>query len=128
VSRIGGKAQHPAIKTASAHIRLDYLQFLELELFARFGSRMEAGVEEKLHRGRLLREILKQDRLQPLSEQAHLAWLLAYGEGLLENTNPAQVATVLEKILKQLPLIELKLDTPKQQWLTALKQLLADES
>jgi F-type H+-transporting ATPase subunit alpha len=128
VSRIGGKAQHPAIKTASAHIRLDYLQFLELELFARFGSRMEAGVEEKLHRGRLLREILKQDRLQPLSEQAHLAWLLAYGEGLLENTNPAQLATVLEKILKRLPLIELKLDTPKQQWLTALKQLLAYES
>jgi hypothetical protein len=30
--------------------------------------------------------------------------------------------------LKRLPLIELKLDTPKQQWLTALKQLLAYES
>ena len=128
VSRIGGKAQHPAIKAASAHIRLDYLQFLELELFARFGSRMEAGVEEKLQRGRLLREILKQDRLQPLSEQAHLAWLLAYGEGLLKNTNPAQVASVLEKILTQLPLTELKLDTPKQQWLAILRQLLADES
>ena len=124
VSRIGGKAQHAAIKTASAHIRLDYLQFLELELFARFGTRLEAGVEEKLRRGHLLREILKQDRLQPLSEQAHLAWLLAYGEGLLEAVKPEQVSTVLSEILEQLPTCKLNLDSPKQEWLTVLRQLL----
>ncbi|MDD2762153.1 MAG: F0F1 ATP synthase subunit alpha [Methylomonas sp.] len=127
VSRIGGKAQHPAIKTASAHIRLDFLQFLELELFARFGTRLEAGVEEKLRRGRLLREILKQDRLQPLSEQAHLAWLLAYGEGLLEEVNPDQAAAVLSGMLDQLPASKLKLDTTKQQWLIELRQLLGQK-
>nr|WP_230874577.1 F0F1 ATP synthase subunit alpha [Methylomonas sp. LL1] len=127
VSRIGGKAQHPAIKTASAHIRLDFLQFLELELFARFGTRLEAGVEQKLQRGRLLREILKQDRLQPLSEQAHLAWLLAYGEGLLEGVKPEQAAAVLSGMLDQLPASKLKLDTPKQQWLIELRQLLAQK-
>ncbi|OAI10967.1 F0F1 ATP synthase subunit alpha [Methylomonas koyamae] len=125
VSRIGGKAQHPAIKNAAAHIRLDYLQFLELELFARFGTRLEASVEQKLQRGRLLREILKQDRLQPLSEQAHLAWLLAYGEGLLADVAPEQAATVLAQLLQQLPGSALKLDSPKQQWLAALKQWLA---
>ncbi|MDD1621314.1 MAG: F0F1 ATP synthase subunit alpha [Methylococcaceae bacterium] len=124
VSRIGGKAQHPAIKTAAAHIRLDYLQFLELELFARFGTRLEAGVEEKLQRGRLLREILKQDRLQPLSEQAQLAWLLAYGEGMLTHVAPDQAAGVLARMLTQLPAYDLKLDTPRQQWLDVLGQLL----
>jgi F-type H+-transporting ATPase subunit alpha len=127
VSRIGGKAQHPAIKTASAHIRLDYLQFLELELFARFGTRLEAGVEEKLQRGRLLREILKQDRLQPLSEQAHLAWLLAYGEGLLDAVKPEQAGGALLKMLADLPACNLKLDASKQQWLTALRQMLASQ-
>ncbi|MBD9360109.1 F0F1 ATP synthase subunit alpha [Methylomonas fluvii] len=127
VSRIGGKAQHPAIKTASAHIRLDYLQFLELELFARFGTRLEAGVEEKLQRGRLLREILKQDRLQPLSERAHLAWLLAYGEGLLENLKPEQAAGVLAELLAKLP-DTLTLESPKKQWLSVLRQLLADKA
>ena len=127
VSRIGGKAQHAAIKLASAHIRLDYLQFLELELFARFGTRLEAGVEEKLERGRLLREILKQDRLQPLSEQAHLAWLLAYGEGLLNGIEPEQAAGILARLQAQLPAIDLKLETPKQQWLAVLRQLLADK-
>lgn len=128
VSRIGGKAQHPAIKAASAHIRLDYLQFLELELFARFGTRLEAGVEEKLQRGRLLREILKQDRLHPLSEQSHLAWLLAYGEGLLEGVKPEQAAGVLAEILAKLPAHNLKLDTPKPQWLKVLRQLLEASS
>lgn len=128
VSRIGGKAQHPAIKHAAAHIRLDYLQFLELELFARFGTRLEASVEEKLQRGRLLREILKQDRMQPLPEQSHLAWLLTYGEGLLEKLSPEQVAGQLSRLLERLPDFELTLDTPKAQWLAILRQLLEAES
>ncbi len=128
VSRIGGKAQHPAIKAAAAHIRLDYLQFLELELFARFGTRLEAGVEEKLQRGRLLREILKQDRLQPLSEQAHLAWLLAYGEGLLNAVMPEQAPAVLSQLLSRLPDYNPSLDRPKAHWLELLAQLLPEAS
>ena len=123
VSRIGGKAQHPSIKKAAAHIRLDYLQFLDLELFARFGTRLEAGVEEKLSRGRLLREILKQDKLQPVSERSHLAWLLAYGEGLLDDVKPKQVAELMSQLLEYLP-DDLTLDTPKQHWLDALRKLL----
>lgn len=125
VSRIGGKAQHPAIKAAAANIRLEYLQFLELELFARFGTRLEAGVEEKLQRGRLLRAILKQDRLQPLSEIEHLAWLLAYGEGLLHQIEPEHAAAALSQTLKQLPAYNLTLDTSKQRWLQILAQLLS---
>jgi F-type H+-transporting ATPase subunit alpha len=129
VSRIGGKAQHPAIKAASARIRLDYLQFLELELFARFGARLEAGVEEKLRQGRLLREILKQNPLEPLSEEAHLAWLLAYGEGLLNEMSPEQAAARLQALFRQLPGAGLKLESPKSQWLDRLQQGLreADE-
>jgi F-type H+-transporting ATPase subunit alpha len=126
VSRIGGKAQHPAIKAASARIRLDYLQFLELELFARFGARLEAGVEEKLRHGRLLREILKQDRLEPLSEQAHLAWLLAYGEGLLNEIPPEQAAARLQQVFNRLPDAGLKLESAKSQWLDRLKQWLSE--
>ncbi|MGR8941342.1 MAG: F0F1 ATP synthase subunit alpha [Gammaproteobacteria bacterium] len=126
VSRIGGKAQHSAIKAASARIRLDYLQFLELELFARFGARLEAGIEQKLRHGRLLREILKQDRLEPLSEQAHLAWLLAYGEGLLNDVPPDQAAARLHRLFERLPSSGLKLETPKQQWLVMLNEWLSE--
>ena len=126
VSRIGGKAQDAAIKQAAARIRLDYLQFLELELFARFGTRLEAGVEEKLRRGRLLRELLKQDRLAPLPEQAHLAWLLAYGEGLLDRCAPEQAAERLPLLFSALAARGLGIDAPRDEWLAALRSALAE--
>jgi F-type H+/Na+-transporting ATPase subunit alpha len=125
VSRIGGKAQAPSIKNAAARTRLDYLQFLELELFARFGTRLEASVEQSLKRGRLLREILKQDRLSPLPEQAHLAWLLAYGEGLLDGLEPAQAARLLPQLFAAVAVRGLQLDAPKEDWLAALRGALA---
>ncbi|QDZ27177.1 F0F1 ATP synthase subunit alpha [Noviherbaspirillum sp. UKPF54] len=124
VSRIGGKAQDAAIKQAAARIRLDYLQFLELELFARFGTRLEAGVEEKLRRGRLLRELLKQDRLAPLPEQAHLAWLLAYGEDLLDRFAPEQAAARLPPLFAAVAARGLRIDAPREDWLAALRDAL----
>jgi F-type H+-transporting ATPase subunit alpha len=126
VSRIGGKAQANAIKRAAARIRLDYLQFLELELFARFGTRLEASVEDSLRRGRLLRELLKQDRLSPLSEAEQLAWLLAYGEGLLDAVAPDQVAATLPRLFAAAGAHRLGLDTPKDAWLAALRAALKD--
>lgn len=124
VSRIGGKVQHPAIKAAAARIRLDYLQFLELELFARFGTRLEASVEQKLRRGRMLRELLKQDRLSPLPEQAHLAWLAAYNAGLLNRLEPAQAAAVLPRLFEAAAAHGLVLDDPKERWLAVLREAL----
>lgn len=84
VSRIGGKAQTAAIKAEAGRMKLDYLQFLEVEVFTRFGSRLEAGVEAKIRRGRLLRELLKQERLAPLAPEQHMAWLVAFNEGLFD--------------------------------------------
>lgn len=126
VSRIGGKAQHLAIKAAAARIRLDYLQFLELELFARFGTRLEAAIEEKLRRGRLLRALLKQDRFTPLSEQSHLAWLLAYEQGLLDHLAQAEAAAVLPKLFAGVRERELAIDAPREIWLEALRECLAE--
>ena len=65
VSRIGGAAQHPRIKAEAGRMKLDYLQFLDLEVFTRFGARLEPAMESAIRRGRILREALKQDRLSP---------------------------------------------------------------
>jgi F-type H+/Na+-transporting ATPase subunit alpha len=126
VSRIGGKAQHPAIKAAAARIRLDYLQFLDLELFARFGTRLEAGIEERLRRGRLLRALLKQDRFAPLPEQAHLAWLLAYEQGLLDRFAPATASAALPALFACVAERGLTLESPKETWLAALPDCLRE--
>ena len=125
VSRIGGKAQHPRIKEAAGKMKLDFLQFLELEVFTRFGSRLEAGVERKIRRGRVLREVLKQERLAPAPIEFHLAWLTAFNGGLLDDLEPAQVPAALRRIEQGLAASPLGLDTPRDDWRQALNAWLA---
>ena len=120
VSRIGGKAQQAAIKREAGRIKLDYLQFLELEVFTRFGSRLEAGVEAKIRRGQLLRELLKQERGSPLSPQAHLAWLLAYNEGLFDGLVGAELQAKLADVIAWASASGLALAAGRELWLAAL--------
>lgn len=121
VSRIGGKAQHPAIKKEAGRIRLDYLQFLELEAFTRFGTRLEPAMELKLQRGRILRSILAQDRLAPVSAESQLAWLIAYNEHLLDQATPAAVPELLQQLDRIINAAGLRLDNPREQWLSRLR-------
>ena len=117
VSRIGGKAQHPRIRDEAGHMKLEFLQFLELEVFSRFGQRLEASMEHKIRRGRLLREILKQDRLSPLTSEYQLAWLVAFNEGLFDQTDPEQITELLSRIEKGIKKTHLTLDSERKQWL-----------
>jgi len=99
VSRIGGKAQLAAMKAEAGRMKLDFLQFLELEVFTRFGSRLETAVDAKIRRGRLLRELLKQERLAPLSPEQQLAWLVAYNDGEFDALAGAAVQARLARLL-----------------------------
>jgi len=116
VSRIGGKAQHAQIKGQAARIKLDYLQFQELEAFTRFGARLEPHMQIKLQRGRILREMLKQDRLKPRGETELLVWLIAYNSDLLEEIEPERVRHRLERLNHAIQHSEMSLDTPLAQW------------
>jgi F-type H+-transporting ATPase subunit alpha len=126
VSRIGGKAQHPRIKEEAGRMKLDYLQFLELEIFTRFGTKLEAGTEAKIRRGRLLREILKQERLRPLSASFQLAWMIAFNEGLLDAGEPDSSLAALQKIQAGLERDALPLDAARDEWLARLGSWLKD--
>ena len=128
VSRIGGAAQHPRIKEEAGHMKLDYLQFLELETFTRFGTRLEPEVERKIQRGRLLREILKQDRLTPLPITLEMAWLVAYNEGLLDGIELQYVPRTLDQLAARLKESELRLEDKREQWLESLHQWLPQSS
>ena len=121
VSRIGGKAQHSAIKAEAGRMKLDYLQFQELEIFTRFGSRLEAGVEAKIRRGRLLRELLKQDRLCPLMPEQHMAWLIAYNEGLFDGLDSILLAERMAILFRALAERPISLDAPRESWLAAVR-------
>ncbi len=125
VSRIGGKAQHPRIKESAGQMKLDFLQFLELEVFTRFGSRLEASVEHKIRRGRLLREMLKQERLRPLPIAFQLAWMTAFNSALLDALPLAQVPQALALLQEGLASSGLTLADAHTAWSAAVNRWLA---
>ncbi len=124
VSRIGGKAQHANIRDQAGQMKLDYLQFLELEAFTRFGQRLEASMEARIKRGRLLREILKQDRLAPLSGLFQLAWLIAFNDGFFNTLEPKEIAGYLAKIEQGISSTTLTMDSSHVQWRQAISDWL----
>jgi F-type H+-transporting ATPase subunit alpha len=92
VSRVGGKAQLPAYRAVAGDLRLFYSQFEELEVFSRFGSRIDERTRQTLARGRAVREALKQPQFDPLSPTEQIAVLLAATEGLFDNVPPEKIA------------------------------------
>ena len=120
VSRIGGRAQHPSIKNEAGRMKLDYLQFLELEIYTRFGARLEASMEATIKRGRILRELLKQDRLDPKNIEFQLAWLIAFNEGLFADIELKRIHSTLKSLSLWCDKSMLTLNSPRQQWQSAL--------
>ena len=84
VSRVGGKTQAPALREAAETLRLDYAQFLELEMFTRFGGVTDVQVKSKIARGRRIRAVLSQPQYAPLRLADEVALALALQGGLLD--------------------------------------------
>ncbi len=124
VSRIGGQAQHPRIKEEAGRMKLDYLQFLELEVFTRFGARLETSMEAAIDQGQRLREILKQDRLAPLPATFQMAWLVAFNDGRFKDVPLESILVVLNFLQHQSEQTILTLDSPREQWSNAVKEWL----
>lgn len=91
VSRVGGKTQASALREVTGTLRLDYAQFLELEIFTRFGGMSDARVKAQIARGERLRALLSQPQFAPLRLVDEVALALALREGLLDPLTPAAV-------------------------------------
>jgi F-type H+-transporting ATPase subunit alpha len=94
VSRVGGKTQAPALREATASFRLEYAQFLELELFTRFGGVADARVQAQITRGERLRALLVQPQFAPLRLVDEVALALALRAGVFDASPVSAVAGV----------------------------------
>ncbi|MGC9419814.1 MAG: F0F1 ATP synthase subunit alpha [Rhodovulum sp.] len=92
VSRVGAKAQLPAYRAVAGDLRLSYAQFEELEVFARFGTRLDEDTRLKLARGRRVRAALKQREEARPAPPEQIAVLLAATRGLLDDVPLERVA------------------------------------
>ncbi len=84
VSRVGGKTQAPVLKGLAESLRLDYQQFLELEVFTRFGTMVDERTRKTIDHGRRIRAILAQPQFTPLSLGEQVALVVAVKDGILD--------------------------------------------
>ena len=98
VSRVGGKTQLPAYRTVTGDLRLSYAQFEELEMFARFGTRLDDKTRDTIERGRRVRKVLTQLELQPLPIPEQIAVLLAVTGGLFDAMAVEEIPAAEKKI------------------------------
>jgi proton translocating ATP synthase F1 alpha subunit len=84
VSRVGGKTQAPVLQALSESLRLEYAQFLELEVFTRFGTMVDERTRKVIEHGRRIRAALRQPQFAPLELGEQVALLLAVSTGVLD--------------------------------------------
>jgi len=91
VSRVGGAAQNRAMRAVSRHLKLDISQYLELQIFARFGTELDEETQRQLTRGRHVREALRQRQYHPMPVSHQVITLYATGQGYLDDLPIEQV-------------------------------------
>lgn len=84
VSRVGGAAQVPAMKSVAANLRLDLAQYRELQAFSQFSSDIDKGTSQRLLRGEKLVEMLKQDQYEPMPVADQIVVIFAGTRGAFD--------------------------------------------
>jgi len=92
VSRVGGKAQKPIMRSIASNLRLEISQYREVAQFARFGTEVDEATQRQIARGERLQEALKQPRYAPIPLAKQLAILYAVSQGHLDDVPVNRVA------------------------------------
>jgi len=100
VSRVGGKAQIPAMKQVAGSLRLDLAAYRDLEAFAQLGTELDPATQHQLDRGKAMVELLKQGQHQPFSVIDQVISLFAGTQGYLDDLPPKQIATFEHQLLE----------------------------
>src|SRR5437773_6318928 len=100
VSRVGGKAQIPAMKQIAGSLRLDLAAFRELEAFAQLGTELDKATQSQLDRGYRMVEILKQPQFKPMHVIDQVMIIFAGAKGFLDKVPAKQVAAWEEQFLR----------------------------
>jgi F-type H+-transporting ATPase subunit alpha len=91
VSRVGGAAQNDAMRAVSKDLALDVAQYLELRVFARFGTELDMETRAQLDRGEKIRTVLTQPQYEPLPVAHQIAIIYAATNGYLDDVPQKQV-------------------------------------
>jgi len=96
VSRVGSKAQTPAMKQVAGRLKLDMGQYREVATFAQLGTAdLDKTTLAQLERGQRIQEVLKQAQFVPVPLEKQVMILYAVTNGHLDDI-PVDKVTVFE--------------------------------
>ena len=91
VSRIGSKAQWPAMKELSKSLRIDYIQYKELLQMTQLrATGISKEAEAKLKHGEAINQLIVQDKNKPVSIEEQIIYLYALSLGILDSLSVTQ--------------------------------------
>ncbi len=101
VSRVGTKVQWNIVKSLSGPLRLEYLQFRELQRLSklRSGGQTE-DVIQRLKNGEILTQLLKQDKNKPVPMEALVLILYAFQKKYLHKLSMPEIVILQDEILE----------------------------
>jgi F-type H+-transporting ATPase subunit alpha len=85
VSRVGGAAQTPAMRSVSNELKLDLSQYEEVERFTQFGTEVDEATKKQIHRGQLLQNLLNQVENNPLKISEQVVIFYAANKGFMDD-------------------------------------------
>lgn len=101
VSRIGNKAQWPAMKGLSKSLRLDYLQYKELLQMTQLrATGLSKEAEKRLKRGEAISQLIVQDKNNPVALEEQVIYLYALNKSILDTLSTGQIKQFRKEILK----------------------------
>ena len=86
VSRVGSKAQTPAMKKVAGRLKLDMGQYREVAAFAQFGTaELDKATRSQLERGQRIQEVLKQAQFVPVPLERQVMMLYVVINGYVDD-------------------------------------------
>merc|ERR1739848_34007 len=98
VSRVGSAAQVKSMKTVAGKLKLELAQFAELEAFPQFASDLDDVTRRALKRGRVLREILRQNQQDPIQPEVQVVLLYGALQGYFQGEELSEIKGIIQKI------------------------------
>ncbi len=100
VSRVGSSAQTKAMKKVAGKLRLELAQFRELQTFVQFASDVDPVTKERIHKGRIMTEVLKQSDLNPFPFEKQVLVIYAALNGYFNKFQPEEIQKIEAKFLE----------------------------
>lgn len=100
VSRVGGSAQIPAMKSLAGPLRIEFAQYKELAAFTQFGTDLNQDTLNRLNHGERIMEVLKQPQYKPMSVEDQVLILYALNNKHLVNVDVGRVLKFQKDFIK----------------------------